>query len=102
MKTGLVMENRSSPELTLSILLMAALCSEAFVIDRFIHLSSERMTWTDARLYCQKNHIDLVVWNIFNISRLADWLVEKKITNVWVGLRRDPENVSVWKWINLK
>lgn len=102
MKTGLVMENKSSPELTLSFLLMAALCSEAFIIERFIYVPSERMNWTDARLYCQRNHVDLVTWNIFPISFLANRLVKNNIKQVWIGLHRDHENVSVWKWINLK
>ncbi len=96
------MENQMSSELTLSFLLMAVLCLEAVIIQRSIHLPAEKMTWTDARLYCQKNHIDLITWSTFGISWFTDFLVENKIERVWIGLHRDPGNVSVWKWINLK
>lgn len=60
------------------------------------------MTWTEARLYCQRNHIDLVTWKAVNKSWLAKFLVEIRVGQIWIGLLRDPENDSVWKWINVK
>ncbi|KAM3614060.1 uncharacterized protein V6R79_009283 [Siganus canaliculatus] len=57
------------------------------------------MSWTDARLYCQKNHIDLVTWTTVE---MAQWMTEIKAGQAWIGLLRDPESEGVWKWINVK
>ncbi|XP_071326301.1 secretory phospholipase A2 receptor-like [Trachinotus anak] len=96
------MGNKSSPELTLSFLLIAALCLEALIVERFIYLSSNKMTWTEGRLFCQRKHIDLITWNLVNTVQMTTWLVEENVTQIWIGLRRDPEEDSLWKWINVK
>lgn len=88
--------------LTLSLLLMAAVCMETFYLQMEHHYVTEGMTWTEARQYCQKNFIDLVTLNTVGESWLADWLTTYKVGQVWIGLLRDPEDDSVWKWINLK
>ncbi|XP_044063669.1 macrophage mannose receptor 1-like [Siniperca chuatsi] len=90
------MGNKNSPELTLSFLLMAALCLEASITETIIYYPAEKMNWTEARLFCQKKHTDLVTWDLERFWQ-DEWLEE-----VWIGLLRDPEKDSVWKWINLK
>ncbi|XP_040900925.1 secretory phospholipase A2 receptor-like [Toxotes jaculatrix] len=57
------------------------------------------MNWTEARLYCQRNHIDLVTWT--TVNDLAEWLVTINVSEIWIGLLRDPEEESVWKGINV-
>lgn len=97
-----VMGNKSSPELTLSLLLMAALYLEAFILRKAVYCPPKNMTWPEARLYCQENYIDMVTLNAVDKSSLANYLIKIKVKQVWIGLLRDPENDSVWKWINLK
>ncbi|KAK5862661.1 hypothetical protein PBY51_018031 [Eleginops maclovinus] len=92
------MVNRSSSELTLCLLLFTALCLEAFIIELKVNSPAERMNWTEARLYCQKNHVDLAAGNNVNILDLSESFVEN-VGEAWVGLRRDPKNDSAWRWI---
>ncbi|XP_034468262.1 lymphocyte antigen 75-like [Hippoglossus hippoglossus] len=60
------------------------------------------MTWTEARQYCQRNHIDLVTWNTVDRVWLSKRLVQIDVKEAWIGLHRDPEKDAVWKWINVK
>ncbi|TDH12164.1 hypothetical protein EPR50_G00067940 [Perca flavescens] len=96
------MGNKRSSELMLFCLFFAALCLKAFTTGITIYCPSQKLNWTDARLYCQRNHIDLVTWNVVNTSQLAKFLVGIKVQQAWIGLLRDPENATVWKWINVK
>ncbi|KAI3360788.1 hypothetical protein L3Q82_013020 [Scortum barcoo] len=96
------MEKKIGPELTLSFLLMAALCCEASIIELFLYSFSKTTTWTDARLYCQKNYIDLVTGIEFSMGWVSEVLLQNDIPQVWIGLHRDPNNVSAWRWIDLK
>nr|XP_046255844.1 macrophage mannose receptor 1-like [Scatophagus argus] len=96
------MGNKDSPELTLCFLLMTALCFEAVTIEKVLYFSSESLSWEEARLYCQQNHIDLVTWNTVDRFWLAYLLKEFKVQQIWIGLHRDSEDDSAWKWINLK
>lgn len=96
------MRNQGCQELTLSSLLIAALCLEAVLMDFTVYIPPERMTWTEARLYCQRNHTDLVTGNIVETDLLANWLETVDVKKLWIGLHRDPEKDSAWKWINVK
>ncbi|GAA6224421.1 uncharacterized protein LOC108888259 [Lates japonicus] len=96
------MGNKSSPELTLSFLLITALCLEAVYIPRIIYYGYVKMNWREARLYCQKGFTDLTTWDAMSRFNLSEWLVENNVSQVWIGLHRDPEKDSVWKWINIK
>lgn len=96
------MGKKISSELTLCFLLMAALCFEAVIIKRMISYSSIVKDWTEARLHCQRKHIDLVTWNTAGSFRLFERLMQRETQRFWIGLFRDPENESVWKWINQK
>ncbi|XP_019946799.2 macrophage mannose receptor 1-like [Paralichthys olivaceus] len=96
------MGNKSIPELTLPFLLTTALCLEATHIKNTFHFPSEKMTWTEARQYCQRTHIDLVTWNTVDRVKLSKWLVKIDVKEAWIGLHRDPEKDPVWKWINVK
>ncbi|CAK6954320.1 macrophage mannose receptor 1-like [Scomber scombrus] len=94
------MGNKS--ELTVALLLIAALCLNALITNTIGYLSGREMTWLKARLYCQKNHIDMLTFKRGSKLWLADWMLEKKIPKVWIGLLRDPEQDLVWKWIDEK
>ncbi|GLD74883.1 macrophage mannose receptor 1-like protein [Lates japonicus] len=96
------MGNKSSPELTLSFLLITALCLEAVHIKSRPYKSMDKMNWTEARLYCQSHYVDLATWNTVKKGALAEYFTEHGINQVWIGLHRDPEKDSVWKWINIK
>lgn len=88
--------------LLLSFLLLAALRLETLVAGVTVHCPGQLMNWTEARQYCQEKYIDLVTWNTVNSGQLAEWLLEIGVKLIWIGLLRDPEQVSVWKWINLR
>ncbi|KAL3060607.1 hypothetical protein OYC64_015042 [Pagothenia borchgrevinki] len=90
----------SRSELTLSLLLFSALCLEAFIIELEVFSPAQRMNWSEARLYCQRNHVDLVAGNIVDISGLNGSLLN--LRQVWMGLRRVPRNDSAWRWIDPK
>lgn len=96
------MGKKGSSELTLCVLLMAALCFEAVIIKRMISYPSMTRNWTKARLYCQEKHIDLVTWNTASSFRLFKGLMQHETQRFWIGLFGDPENESIWKWINRK
>lgn len=97
------MEKSSSPELVLSLLLIAALCLEAN-IHNLVHHFAEPKNWTEARLYCQREHIDLATLDIVEGDIVAKLLFFdlNVMQHVWIGLRRDTEQNSPWKWVNLK
>jgi len=93
------MGKNSSPEFMLPLLLMTALCVEAKVQITILS-SNEKLSWNDARLFCQKNHVDMVTWDIVS----SDWLAKhfgENTNNFWVGLHRDQVQNNVWKWINV-
>lgn len=94
-KTGPVM-------ITLSFLLFAALCLDAFKVAKEVYYQDEKMSWTEARLYCQKYHIDLVTSKVVEKGKLITFMKNNAVEQVWVGLLRDPEKDSVWKWIDVK
>lgn len=94
------MVTKNRPELTLAILLMAVLCLEAKT-EFTVYCPAEMLKWDDARQYCKVNHIDLVTLDMVDLDNLTG-LLEKSLFPVWVGLHEDPEQHSVWKWINVK
>lgn len=89
-------------EFTLPFLLFAALCLGAAVLKKNFVISSEAMNWTDARMYCQMNHTDLVTLNTVDEVLLAEQLLKGSSSLLWIGLHRDPANDSVWKWIDVE
>ncbi|KAK5892715.1 hypothetical protein CesoFtcFv8_013068 [Champsocephalus esox] len=90
----------SRSELTLSLLLFSALCLEAFIIELEVYSPAQKMNWSEARLYCQRNHVDLAAGNIVDISGLNGFLLN--VSQVWMGLRRVPLNDSAWRWFDPK
>ncbi|XP_037641369.1 macrophage mannose receptor 1-like [Sebastes umbrosus] len=88
--------------ITLSFLLFAALCLDAFKVAKEVYYQDEKMSWTEARLYCQKYHIDLVTSKVVEKGKLITFMKNNAVEQVWVGLLRDPEKDSVWKWIDVK
>lgn len=96
------MGNKSSPALTLSLLVITALCLEASVISRYINISPVKRNWTEARSYCQRKHVDLITLEIVNMAFIGKWLDKEKVSQAWMGLHRDPLRHSVWKWINIQ
>ncbi|XP_027868982.1 macrophage mannose receptor 1-like [Xiphophorus couchianus] len=95
------MGRNGRPELMLLLLFNAALLMETTLL-KTIYLISQELTWTDARQFCQKNHIDMITWDIVDPNLLTKWLQENELTAVWIGLHEDPEQQSVWRWINVK
>ncbi|KAM4581012.1 uncharacterized protein PAE49_005677 [Odontesthes bonariensis] len=92
------MGKNSRPEFMLPLLLMTALCLEAN-IELTIFNPGQTLDWNAARLYCQRNHVDLVTWDVVD----SDWLAEnfrEKGDYFWIGLHRDQG--LIWKWINVK
>ncbi|MED6261829.1 hypothetical protein ATANTOWER_010632 [Ataeniobius toweri] len=95
------MGKKSRPELMLLFLFNAVIWMEAR-LQRTIYFPGLKLTWTEAREYCQNNYIDMFTWDTMNMNLLSTCLVKKKIRNVWIGLHEDPEQDSVWKFINVK
>ncbi|XP_065814220.1 lymphocyte antigen 75-like [Labrus bergylta] len=95
------MRNKSCPQLTLCFLLMATECLEASTLQKSFTLIRPGTTWTEARLYCRQNKIDLIPLNIAK-KQLSTWSVERPVKKVWIGAHRDPEVPSAWKSISLR
>ncbi|MED6240067.1 hypothetical protein ATANTOWER_015578 [Ataeniobius toweri] len=47
-------------------------------------------------------YIDMLTWDTTDMDQVTKWLVETNYHEVWIGLRRDPEQPLVWRWINVK
>ncbi|KAM6995220.1 C-type mannose receptor 2-like [Tautogolabrus adspersus] len=95
------MRNKSCPKLTVCFLLVAAVCLKASTLKRSIFLMRAGRKWTEARLNCKLNKIDLIPLN--NVRNwLASRLVEFHVKKVWIGAHRDPEVPSAWKTISLR
>uniref|UniRef100_A0A3Q2PNV4 C-type lectin domain-containing protein n=1 Tax=Fundulus heteroclitus TaxID=8078 RepID=A0A3Q2PNV4_FUNHE len=95
------MRKKGRSELLLLLLSMAVLGLKAR-IQLTIYFPAEKLTWDEARQYCQDNHIDMVTWDKIDPELLTKWLEEKGLDDVWIGLHEDPEQQSAWKWINVK
>ncbi|XP_041798306.1 macrophage mannose receptor 1-like [Chelmon rostratus] len=89
------MGNKSSPELTLSLLLMAALYLEAFILRKAVYCPPKNMTWPEARLYCQENYIDME--NSNNLATITQTNRADLNQTGWIGLYR--EAGETWSWI---
>lgn len=96
-----VMGKKTISKLEFSFLIIAALCFEVLLIERTFHVPPVKKTWTEARLFCQKYHTDLITRKVMPDSSLAESLGSVHNDSVWIGLHRDPMNDSVWKWINV-
>lgn len=95
------MGKKIRPELTLVILLVTAFCLEAKT-EFTVYCPAKKLKWDDARQYCKENHVDMVSPEMVDLDNFIDWLEEKDLLPVWVGLHQDPEQPLVWKWINIK
>ncbi|XP_041844457.1 uncharacterized protein LOC121642055 [Melanotaenia boesemani] len=87
-------------ELLLPFLLTSVVCLES-KIEITVFLPGKKLDWTNARLYCQSNYVDLITWDIVGTDQLSTWL-KGQSSFFWIGLHRDNETASVWKWINVK
>lgn len=101
-ETGQTMETGGASELHLFFLLTAALCLQATVIKSSVHCPARTLDWAGARSFCQKNFIDLVTWDRVEPQWSAGFLMNTQAQNLWIGLHRDPENGSVWRWVDVK
>ncbi|MEQ2165626.1 hypothetical protein GOODEAATRI_019055 [Goodea atripinnis] len=95
------MGRKGCPELMLLLLFNAVVWMEAMVI-KTIYFHAQKLTWTEARQYCQRMYIDMLTWDTTDMDQVTKWLVEINYHDVWIGLRRDPEQPLVWRWINVK
>ncbi|KAJ0032401.1 hypothetical protein NQD34_002482 [Periophthalmus magnuspinnatus] len=60
------------------------------------HYSQTKMTWQQARTWCQEHHTDMVaIQNQEEITHLNSWL-PKKSTYYWIGIRKIND---VWTWV---
>lgn len=93
------MGNKIRFELTLCFLLMAGFFLEA-VIKTKIFVYDTAMNWTEARVLCQERHVNMISWYTLNKHRVIKAYMKR--TPIWIGLVRDPEDATAWKWINYK
>lgn len=91
--TGAVMGDRGRFLLTFSFLLMAVLSLEASNIRQQVILITTERTWSQARLHCQRNHIDLISSEVIRRRELGPWLEDSGVKQVWIGEHRD-----AWDW----
>lgn len=71
-------------------------------VQKTIFFPSQKLPWMKARQYCQKYYIDMVTWDMVDPNVLTTLLLKERFTNVWIGLCQDPEELLVWRWINVK
>ena len=60
--------------------------------DTCIHQSTNQMSWSDSRNYCQSISGDLVK---VEDADLQNYTAELGVGDAWIGLRRDPSNVNL-------
>lgn len=95
------MGNKSPSDLMLLLAFSAVVAIEAGFL-KTIYFHDQTLKWSEARKYCQMNYIDMVVMDTADMDVVTEWLVEKKVSEVWIGLQQDPEEELVWRWINVK
>ncbi|XP_073715847.1 macrophage mannose receptor 1-like [Misgurnus anguillicaudatus] len=76
--------------------------SQTFVCheDNLI-LINERMSWSEALVYCRQHHVDLVSVVSDEIQRWVTEVIEHQdsTASVWMGLRHSC-SVGIWFWVN--
>lgn len=90
---------KSSSELTLFLLLTAELCLGAD-IQISVYIPDMILNLTEAKLYCQKNHTDLITWNIVEILKLTSWMATLDVEMVWISHQTDPRQSSIGNLLN--
>uniref|UniRef100_A0A3Q1DGM9 C-type lectin domain-containing protein n=1 Tax=Amphiprion ocellaris TaxID=80972 RepID=A0A3Q1DGM9_AMPOC len=66
-------------------------------IGKHVYIS-KNLNWPKAQAYCRQHHTDL---SFFNSQSEIDELQKAtggKIHDGWIGLQRDPNNKTAWKW----
>ncbi|XP_047455224.1 lymphocyte antigen 75-like [Mugil cephalus] len=95
------MGKKRIPELTLSLLLTAALCLGA-KIQTLVYLPDVTLNWDDARQYCQREHVDLVTRTVVSVFPLVKVMTAAGVKIAWMGLHRRLDKPTVWKWVDLE
>uniref|UniRef100_A0AAQ5XYA2 C-type lectin domain-containing protein n=1 Tax=Amphiprion ocellaris TaxID=80972 RepID=A0AAQ5XYA2_AMPOC len=54
--------------------------------------------WTEAQAYCRRHHTDLSFLNSQSDMEKLRKAAGGQISDGWIGLQRDPNNSSGWKW----
>ncbi|XP_035983950.1 macrophage mannose receptor 1-like [Fundulus heteroclitus] len=67
-----------------------------------IYIPSRKLTWYDARQYCQDKYLDIVNWETIDPDLLTKFLQEENLDDVWIGLHKDPHQLSVLNGLNVK
>ncbi|KAK0155581.1 hypothetical protein N1851_002060 [Merluccius polli] len=71
-------------------------------VKRYIYYVEHENTWKEAQQYCQKEYIDLVALGFSEENNVTASLVDDTakgaVSQVWIGLYRDPANISQWSW----
>ncbi|XP_035798069.2 uncharacterized protein LOC118469392 [Amphiprion ocellaris] len=88
------MGGKSSIQLPLLFLLIAALCLEAQPRYQIYPMFDLWLNWTEARLYCQRHYTDMVRWNTASRADLVDLMSSNGVTIIWTGDRGDPQGAS--------
>ena len=58
-------------------------------------------TWHDARTYCQAIGADLVVIpDQHTLNFLADLSIRENLGNFFIGLKRHPDNLHEFRWVD--
>lgn len=95
------MGKKSDTYLTLCPLLLTALCTDAVIRRWVVSYPQMKESWTEARLHCQRKHIDLVTFESAQSYKPLEKLLKGEVNSFWIGLIRDPENDRDWKWISM-
>ena len=82
------------------LIIITAFQLEASVMQKTVHLVNEKKNWTDAQQYCKEKFTDLISGGGEHREYLMNEFVNDRPTNekVWIGLYRDTDNASVWRW----
>lgn len=89
--------------LTVCFISVAVLHLDAVLQKEFFVYPWRSLTWKNARLHCQKYHVDLVTVHALNAE--IPWRTMQSVDTLrrlWMGLVRHPEDARVWTEVSFK
>lgn len=86
-----------------SVLTVVFLCTTIMLLEAVVKkwgfFYNDRMSWKEARLYCQTAHVDLIPLELLYAMRASRPNLGHK---VWTGAVRQPEGARVWTEVSFK